>query len=350
MPIEIVDVILPNYNKSFYINECLNSLTQQTYQNWRCIVVDGFSDDGSWEIIQEFARQDSRFELHQIARTGNLYQAWNFGLSKVINPYFCILTSDDIWEFQWLEIAIQSLIDCPSAICAAARTKIIDTNSQWKEITINNLMGERFFYTKDFQSQLRDGIISSIATYFLGPIYTSIHSLLLRKDILKQGEKFSEDLGSTADYEWYIKLGFYGDIIYHSKISAGWRFYEGQTTIPTNQEVNGNFMQQIHLRTREEIAKKIKDLEEEFKIIAEYYDANILAYHYERPCLDNLRSFSPYEILKLLKVTYKFPKEILIDILLKTQKKSFYVEESLRIAQRFLKELNKYYNEWKDIF
>ena len=65
-----VDVVLPNYNKVEHIDECLSSLKQQTFENWRCIVIDGYSDDGSWERIQEAADGDDRFELHRLGRIG----------------------------------------------------------------------------------------------------------------------------------------------------------------------------------------------------------------------------------------------------------------------------------------
>jgi glycosyltransferase involved in cell wall biosynthesis len=337
MQYEVVDIILPNYNKKSYITDCLCSLIEQTYTHWRCIVIDGFSNDGSWEIIKEYAMYDSRFELDQISRTGNLYSAWNFGLSKVTNPYFCILTSDDVWDKNWLEVAVHSLENNKNAVCAAARTKTIDFKSQWGNIAIHNLMGERFFHTKDSQTQLRDGIISSVANYFLGAIYTSIHSLLIRRELINQIERFAEDVGSVADYEWYIRLGFYGDVIYHPEISVGWRLYEGQETIPTNQEKNGNFIQKIHFRTRDEIAQKLDTfVRHEFRSGAEYYDDYVLAYHYGRPCLANLRSSPLTELAKLLKIFYKLPKAMIMDILLKIQGKSFYIEESLATAQRFL--------------
>jgi glycosyltransferase involved in cell wall biosynthesis len=331
-----IDIILPNYNKKPYITECLVSLVSQTYQNWRCIVVDGFSNDGSWEIIQNFAQNDSRFELYQMPRTGNLYRAWNFGLSKVTNPYFCILTSDDVWDKNWLEVAVHSLEINKTAICAAARTKTIDSNSQWGNIAINSLMGERFFRTEDSQIQLRDGITSSIANYFLGSIYTSIHSLLIRSDVLKQGERFAEDVGSTADYEWYIRLSFYGNVIYHPEIEVGWRFYEGQATIPTNQVMNGNFIQKIHARTRNEIARKLDSLADEFREMAQQYDRQVLSYHYGRPCLVNLHTKPTTEFMKLLRICFKYPRAIFMDSLLKIEGKSYYVEESLYIARKML--------------
>ncbi len=330
-----VDVILPNYNKREYITECLNSLIGQTYKNWRCLVIDGFSDDGSWEIIQDFAARDSRFELLQLPKTGNLYQAWNVGLAKVTNPFFCILTSDDLWQPQWLDIAVQSLREHPTAVCAAARTRDIDDESNWLKVSDFNWLGERFFASDDRGTQLRNGIISSMASYFVGPIYTSIHSLVMRSELLQRGMKFAEDVGSTADYEWYIKLGLHGDAIYHSQIEVGFRTYEGQATKPRSQEENGSFLQKIHKRTREEIASRLDGMGDRFRTMAQKYDRRILAYHFSRPYLVNLRYKPAQEIPRFIKVLFTMPKEFILDFVYKAVKKNFYFEESLATAQRF---------------
>ena len=162
---KVIDVVIPNYNKGKFIRDCLNSLVEQTYKSWHCIVVDGFSDDGSWEIIQSFAEKDSRFEIHQLPRSG-LYNSWNFGLSKVINPYFCILTSDDLWDINWLRVAIFSLENNLNAICAAARTRVIDSEGNPLEVATHNLMGEQLFINDYQKSKIIKGIIRKIELEF----------------------------------------------------------------------------------------------------------------------------------------------------------------------------------------
>lgn len=340
MSSEKIDIIIPNYNKQPYITECLNSLITQTYTNWRCIVVDNFSDDGSWEIIQEFAKQDKRFELHQIPKpTTSFYLTWNFGLSQVKNPYFCILTSDDIWPVNWLETALKSLVHYPNTVGAAAKTIAINQASESLGISIHNLMGDRFF-NNPISTQLRDGLVNAVAAYFLGPIYTSIHSLVMRSEILNQ-EKFAEDVGSTADCEWYIKLGLYGDIVYHPNVEVGWRIYQGQATQPKKQEENGQFMAIIHLRNRNLIAKKLEGLEDAFIKAAKEYDRRILTYHYARPCLANLRDRPLPEVTKLVKLFQNMPGEILKDFLYKFQGKSFFVEASIATTKEFYAGMTK---------
>ncbi|MCS6793385.1 MAG: glycosyltransferase, partial [Oscillatoriaceae bacterium SKYG93] len=306
----------------------------QSYTNWRCIVIDSFSHDGSWEIIQDFSERDKRFELYQIPKNINFYHIWNFGLSKVKNKYFCILTSDDVWNKEWLEVAIQSLMANKNAIAAAARTRIINSDSQWKSISPYNAAGERFFKTESIP-QLRNGIISSIASYFIGPIYTSIHSLVMKSEILNQGIRFAEDVGSIADCEWYICLGLYGDIIYHPEVEVGWRVYKGQSSQQYDEQKRYN-LKKIYNRNRHKISTKLDStLAETFVEMAEYYERTIRAYHYTRPYWINIITQASIEIPRLFKVLYTMPKEVLIDFLYQIRGKRFFVEEGIAIATKF---------------
>ena len=337
---KVIDVVIPNYNKGKFIRDCLNSLVEQTYKSWHCIVVDGFSDDGSWETIKKFAEKDSRFEIHQLPRNG-LYNSWNFGLSKVINPYFCILTSDDLWDINWLQVAIFSLENNLNAICAAARTRVIDSEGNPLEVATHNLMGEQLFINDYQTSKIIKGIISSVASYFLGSIYTSVHSLLIRREVVLKGEKFTEDVGAIADYEWYLRMGFYGDIIYHPFIEANHRSYPGQATAKNRLKENGLLMQKIHERNRELIANQLGNQGEYFLSLATKYDKEILAYRYARPTVTELKNLSISIIFEMVSVFLKMPKQVITDSYLKIIGRNFYIESSLNYARKIYNSTDK---------
>ncbi len=336
----IIDVIIPNYNKGEFIKDSLLSLLEQTFDRWHCIVVDGFSDDGSWEIIQSFAAKDSRFEIYQLPRKG-LYNSWNFGLTKVTNPYFCILTSDDIWDKNWLQVAVSSLENNLNVVCAAARTRIINAKGNPLAIATHNLMGEQLFITDLQNSTIINGIISNVANYFLGSIYTSVHSLVMRQEILLSGERFTEDVGAIADYEWYLKMGLYGDIIYHPFIEASHRSYPGQATAKNRLKENGIFMQKIHLRNREIIAKELGDVGNHFMALATKYDKRILAYRYARPTIAELKLNPTAALLELLPLFREMSNQLTQDIYLKMLGRNFYVESSLSYAKEIYNSANK---------
>lgn len=335
-----IDIVIPNFNKSEYLRQCLNSLINQSFSEWRCIFIDGYSDDGSWEIALEFSRNDKRFELIQLPRKG-IYNAWNYGLSQVNAPFFCILTSDDIWSRDWLQIAIDCLENNDKVVCSAARVNVIkslqEIPGKGQEVAIFNLIGERFFQTDLTKPEYRNGLVDCIANYFLGPIYTSIHALVMRSHILKQGAKFAEDLGPVADREWYLKLGLYGDIIYHPNVTVGWRLYEGQATNPKNpedQETMFLWLSKICSRNRETIASYLGSNAEAFILEATKYEENVLSYKRKRPPIANIFATPLSQSVRLLMVFLTMPGKLSRDIFLKALGSSFYQEESLKAARK----------------
>lgn len=58
-----ITIIIPNFNKSQYLKECIGSVKQQTCQDFECIVVDDGSTDGSKQLIEQECANDSRFRL-----------------------------------------------------------------------------------------------------------------------------------------------------------------------------------------------------------------------------------------------------------------------------------------------
>ena len=57
-----VSIILPAYNASPYIGEAIQSLLDQSFSDFECIIVDDASSDGTWEIIQQYAQKDTRIK------------------------------------------------------------------------------------------------------------------------------------------------------------------------------------------------------------------------------------------------------------------------------------------------
>lgn len=59
----MISVIIPVYNASAFIRQCLDSLLRQTYKNWQAILIDDGSIDSSYSICQEYSKGDDRFQV-----------------------------------------------------------------------------------------------------------------------------------------------------------------------------------------------------------------------------------------------------------------------------------------------
>ena len=57
----MISIIIPNYNKSLYLEETIESIKKQTVQVWECIIIDDNSSDNSLEIINKLTLNDKRF-------------------------------------------------------------------------------------------------------------------------------------------------------------------------------------------------------------------------------------------------------------------------------------------------
>lgn len=100
-----IDIVIPIYNVKPYLRRCLDSILEQTYQNWRAICVDDGSTDGSSLILDDYARSDSRFLIIR-KQNGGLSDARNCGIDASDSDYIMFVDSDDFIHPQTLEIAV----------------------------------------------------------------------------------------------------------------------------------------------------------------------------------------------------------------------------------------------------
>ena len=91
---ELVSIVVPVYNIEKYIGNCVKSIQKQTYENIEVICVNDGSQDGTLNIINSFAKRDSRVVV--IDKTNSGYGASvNLGISKAKGEYVGIIESDD---------------------------------------------------------------------------------------------------------------------------------------------------------------------------------------------------------------------------------------------------------------
>lgn len=90
-----ISVIVPCYNQSEFLGECLQSILDQTYPHWECIVVDDGSTDDTKLIAEKWVDKDYRF-TYFYKENGGLSSARNFGLDKATGDLIQFLDSDDL--------------------------------------------------------------------------------------------------------------------------------------------------------------------------------------------------------------------------------------------------------------
>lgn len=90
-----VSIILPIYNVEKYLEKCVNSVINQTYQNIEIILVDDGSKDSSGRICDELVESDNRIKvIHK--KNGGLASARNAGYEVATGEYLMYIDSDDV--------------------------------------------------------------------------------------------------------------------------------------------------------------------------------------------------------------------------------------------------------------
>jgi glycosyltransferase involved in cell wall biosynthesis len=104
-----VTVLTPVYNAEAYLRQCLDSLREQTLADCQFICIDDCSTDGSYALLQEYARADQRFQVLQTPVNSGRAKARNLGLRFAQGEYIATLDADDWFEPDTLERACQAL-------------------------------------------------------------------------------------------------------------------------------------------------------------------------------------------------------------------------------------------------
>ncbi|VJF83862.1 putative glycosyltransferase [Streptococcus pneumoniae] len=94
---DLVSVVIPVYNVENYLEECIQSVLNQTYTNLDIVLVNDGSTDASAEICDRFAEIDDRARVFHTENRGAAL-AKNVGVTQALGEYVLFVDSDDIAE------------------------------------------------------------------------------------------------------------------------------------------------------------------------------------------------------------------------------------------------------------
>ncbi len=214
-----VSVITPVYNGEKYLEECIESVLGQTYQNWDYVIVNNCSTDRSLEIAMHYTRKDSRIHLHNNKQFVNVIQNHNHAFRQISpeSKYCKVLQADD-WLFR---------------DCIMHMVKVAEENPSVGIVGSYRL--EEKMVTCDglpYPSTVVSG--KEICRYSLlgGPyVFGSPTTLLIRSDLIRAHKSFYNENNLHADTEAcydILKNSDFGFV--HEVLSFTRRHNETETT------------------------------------------------------------------------------------------------------------------------
>ena len=130
----LVSIIVPCYNQSHFLNESLQSVLDQTYVDWECIIVNDGSLDNTESIAKQWCEKDNRFS-YLYKENGGLSSARNAGITKSDGEYILPLDADDYIQKDYLSKLVPKLYQDDSLA-------IVSCYSEFFKKSLNNIIFE----------------------------------------------------------------------------------------------------------------------------------------------------------------------------------------------------------------
>lgn len=137
----LISIVVPIYKVEQYLNRCVDSIINQSYENLEIILVNDGSPDRCGEICEEYKSRDSRIVvIHK--ENGGLSDARNFGIERATGEFISFLDSDDWLHEDFVSRLYSLLIDTNADISASNFLKVYDQPSGMPKIEANHSIHE----------------------------------------------------------------------------------------------------------------------------------------------------------------------------------------------------------------
>ena len=185
----LVSIIIPAFNASEHIKQCIVSIINQTYSNLQIIIIDDGSSDDTFCIAKEFANKDSRFVLLKQKNNG-VSAARNKGLERADGEYTMFVDSDDFLPLNSVELRVHAAMRSGSDVVYSGYS-MFNANKKTQFLPRNCFLKNRDIF-------LKDEAIRLLHRYCLG---NAVWSFLIKKSIIEKyhlyfakGISYGEDM------------------------------------------------------------------------------------------------------------------------------------------------------------
>lgn len=205
----IVSIIIPTYNRASDLKRALNSVLEQSFQEWEAIVVDNHSNDDTDNVVQSY--NDERIRLFKIHNHGIIAASRNAGIKNATGKYIAFLDSDDWWTVNKLSLSVDAL----------EKGYDIVYHDLWMVTTLDNL-----YQTKYKTAGFRDIVYKELLCKGNKLINSSV---VVRSEVLAKTDLLSEkkELIASEDYEFWIKIALVTNRFYRLPECSGFFWYGG---------------------------------------------------------------------------------------------------------------------------
>ncbi|MBZ9628909.1 glycosyltransferase family 2 protein [Psychroflexus sp. CAK57W] len=243
-----VSIIIPNFNSAKFINETLESIGNQTYSNWECIIVDDGSVDTSKDIIETFKLKDERFKFFsrpkKLKKGANSCR--NFGYEKSSGAYVNWFDADDVMLPNFIESKVNEFIKNDNLNFVISSGYFADENLSKESLKLKN-----FYQTENLYQE-----------YAFWRFKLITNSVMFSSEFLNDNNyRFNENLYKAQEYELFSKIFYKASNSQYSIIESPTYFYRSNPNSSTvkNRVYNKKFKTSEIYVVKQDFLRSIMD-------------------------------------------------------------------------------------------
>ena len=227
----MISVVMPAYNTGKYIGEALDSILNQTFQDFEVIVIDDGSSDHTVDVVKSYMEKDDRIRLIENEH-GGVSRARNTGLEAAKYEWVAFLDSDDISLPERLKKQVAAMQSDPEVIVWDTAMRVMGENGEIQdEIKIRAPLTKAEFHKMRKLGET---------------IYVCTNAAIFRRDIALEVGAFDVRFSNSGDTEFFNRMANRGPIICVPEPLTLYRLHSGSVTSRSfeYQFINGNYIEQ----------------------------------------------------------------------------------------------------------
>lgn len=235
-----VSIIVPVFNKKKYLNGVLESIRQQEFNDFECILVDDGSTDGSQNICDVFSKKDTRFITVHMSNSG-VSNARNTGLKQARGKYITFIDADDSIDINYLKKLVDDIENTGADLVITGMKKYWEDTSkvEYLKTPINGLYTFKEILPQFAEIQLKTGIFG----FCCGKIF---------KKEIANNIFFDVSISLAEDFDFYLKIyPKVKKVYFDAECFYGYLQESSNNSVKSDNQIDYLTQLKINLRYRE---------------------------------------------------------------------------------------------------
>lgn len=214
-----VSLLIPTFNRESYLGDALNSALNQTYDNLEIIVHDDASTDGTWELLSRY--HDPRLRVIRTDDNHGMIGGWNYLVTQARGQYLKFLASDDLLEPTCIAELVAAALAHPTAALMTCQRQFVNEQGR----VVKQMGFARQDVVVNGPSHAHE-ILTSLRENKIG----EPTAVLYPTRLVRQAGEYDPQFSQFADFEYWIRLLQFGELVYVHKTLCSFRLHAGSNT------------------------------------------------------------------------------------------------------------------------